>query len=53
MYVHVNTIFLIKNLLDVIYFKRLLGECCGNPVKSVFSERTEDSSAVQYFQVYQ
>lgn len=36
---------------DVIYLKRVISDCTGTSKESVFTERTEDSSAVQYFQV--
>ena len=36
---------------DVIYFERVISDSTGTAKESIFSERTEESSAVQYFQV--
>ena len=37
---------------DVVYFQRVISDSTGTAKDSIFSERTEESSAVQYFQVW-
>ena len=46
-----SSLWAIYSFSDVIYFDRVISDATGTSNESVFSERTEESSAVQYFQV--